>query len=222
MRARLDGEGAERIRRVDLEGRGFDARFFGVAGVEHRRRVPVLLSPPQVHPQQHLREVGSIDASGTGPDGHHSCARIVLAAQEGLHFELAERLLQGHEFGARFVRRLFVAFPVGCEFDQDLQVVESLFDARDARELGLAVAERAGDLLGVLGVVPQVGCARFRVEAGDLLGELVDVDDGSDVAEGGAQLGDLLREIKFNHGVSSLPFRARTPARERMRVVVVV
>ena len=40
--------------------------------------------------------------------------------------------------------------------------------------------------------------ARLLAEPGDLGLEGVDVDDGADVTEGGAQGGDLLREVKIN------------------------
>ena len=66
------------------------------------------------------------------------------------------------------------------------------------------MAERARHLLGLLGVVPQVWRARLLREASDLGLEGVDVDDGTDVAEGGAQRGDLLREVKIQHGLPSL------------------
>ncbi len=129
-----------------------------------------MLGPAEVHPQEHLGEVGCIHAARTGADGDHRRTRIVLAAQQGLHLEVAERLLQRLQLDARLVRRLLVALTVGCEFDEHLEIVETLLDARDARELRLAVAERTRDLLGVIGVVPEVGHARFRVEACDLLG----------------------------------------------------
>ncbi len=66
------------------------------------------------------------------------------------------------------------------------------------------MAERARHLLGVRGVVPEVGRAGLLAEPRDLGLEGVDVDDGADVAEGGAQRGDLLREVKIQHGFSSL------------------
>ena len=61
----------------------------------------------------------------------------------------------------------------------------------DARELGLPVAQRARDLLRLLGVVPQVGGTGLLAEAGDLRGERVDVDHGLDVGERGAERLDI-------------------------------
>ena len=69
----------------------------------------------------------------------------------------------------------------------------------DARELGLPVAERAGDLLRLLGVVPQIGNTGLFAEAGDLGGERLDVDHGLDVGERGAQGLDIGGQIEIEH-----------------------
>ena len=69
----------------------------------------------------------------------------------------------------------------------------------DARELGLAVAERARDLLRLVGVVPEVGRTGLLAQARDLGGERVDVDHGLDVGERGAQRLDIGGEIEIEH-----------------------
>ena len=70
------------------------------------------------------------------------------------------------------------------------------------------MAQRARDLLRVLGVVPEVGDARLLAEVGDLGAEGFDVDDRADVGEGGAEGGDLFGEIEVDHVAASLPARA--------------
>ena len=127
----------------------------------------------------------------------HSPSSSVCTSRSPMHF------CSAGELDARVARGLLVAGLLG-ELDEHLEVVEARVDALHAGELGLAVAERARHLLGLLGVVPQVWRARLLREASDLRLEGVDVDDGTDVAEGGAQRGDLLREVKIQHGLPSL------------------
>ena len=69
----------------------------------------------------------------------------------------------------------------------------------DARELGLPVAERARDLLRLVGVVPEVGSTGLFAETRDLGGERVDVDHGLDVGERGAQGLDIGGQIEIEH-----------------------
>jgi hypothetical protein len=154
----------------------------------------VLLGPAEVHAHEHLGEVGRVDTAGPGADRDDGRAVVPLAVEEDLHLEVADRLLQRRELGAGLDRGLLVAGLLG-HLDEHLEVVETGVDALHPGELGLPVAQCARHLLGLLGVVPQVGYTRLLGEPGDLGLEGVDVDDGADVAEGGAQRGDLLREV---------------------------
>ena len=61
------------------------------------------------------------------------------------------------------------------------------------------MAERAGDLLRLLGVVPEIGRAGLLAEARDLGGEGVDVDHGPDVGESGAQRLNIGGQIEIKH-----------------------
>src|SRR5665648_1005905 len=99
VRAGLDGQGPERVRHLDLEGRGLDARLLRVRGVQHGRGVAVPLGPPQVHPQQHLGEVGRVDAACAGPDGHDGLAVVVLTGKEGADLEAAQVAAERDELG---------------------------------------------------------------------------------------------------------------------------
>ena len=65
-------------------------------------------------------------------------------------------VLELGELVARLVGRVLVVHLVG-ELDEHFEVVEASLDVVDAGELGLPVAEGAGDLLRLLGVVPEVG-----------------------------------------------------------------
>ncbi len=118
----------------------------------------VLLGPAQVHALQHLGEVRGVDAAGTRTDRDDGGMRVPLPVEQRLHLELAEQLLDARELGARVIRRRLVRLLVR-ELDHDLEVVEAARDGRDLREVGLPVAQRARDLLRLVGVVPEVGGA---------------------------------------------------------------
>jgi len=61
------------------------------------------------------------------------------------------------------------------------------------------VAQGARDLLRLLGVVPEVGRAGLVAQSRNLCGERVDVDNGLDVVECGAQGLDVGGQIEFEH-----------------------
>ena len=198
VRAGLDAERAERVRRVDLEGRRLDAGLFGVRRVHDRDRVLVLLGPPQIHAQQHLGEVGRVHSPGAGADRDHGRALVVFAVQQRLHFELADDVLEFGELVTRLFGGILVVHLIG-ELDHDLEIVKAPLDAADAGELGLTVAQRTRDLLRLLGVVPQVGHTCGLTQTGDLGGERIDVDDRLDVGERGAQRLNIGGQIEIKH-----------------------
>ena len=198
VRAGLDAERAERVGRVDLECRGLDARFLRVRRVHHGHRILVLLGPPQVHAQEHLREVGGIHSPGTRADRDDGRALVVLAVQERLHLELADDVLELGELVAGLFGGVLVVHLVG-QLDHDFEVVEAALDVADACELGLTVTERARHLLRLVGVVPQIRRAGLFTETGDLGGERIDVDHRLDVGERGAQRLNIGGQIEIKH-----------------------
>ena len=145
------------------------------------------------------RSISAKSAASTPP----APARIVTTAGRSSYSPSSrvctssspDHLLQLRELGARLVGGVLVARLVG-ELDEHLEVVETPLDAVDAGELRLPVAERARDLLRLLGVVPEVGHTGLIAQSGDLGREAVDVDDGTDVAEGGAQRIDVGGETR--------------------------
>lgn len=102
--------------------------------------------------------VGRVVAARARADGHYRAAVVLLAVEQRLHLQVADRLLQRRELGARLDGAVPVVHLEG-ELDGHLEVVDALLDGRDPLELGVLVAERARDLLRVRGVVPQVGRA---------------------------------------------------------------
>ena len=107
---------------------------------------------------------------GTGADRDDRGTLVVLAVEQRLHLELADDVLELGELVTGLFGGVLVVHLVG-ELDHDLEVVEAALDAGDARELGLAVAQRARDLLRLVGVVPEIGSTGLFAEPRDLGGE---------------------------------------------------
>jgi hypothetical protein len=59
------------------------------------------------------------------------------------------------------------------------------------------VAECARHLLGVVGVVPEVGSGGLLLELGDVCAQAIDIDHLTDIPEGRAQCLDLVAEVEF-------------------------
>ncbi len=78
MRARLNAERAKSVGGADLEGGRLNARLLGIAGIEHGDAVTVLLGPAYIHAQQHLCEVGGINAAGARTNGDDGRQCVVL------------------------------------------------------------------------------------------------------------------------------------------------
>lgn len=194
MRAGFDRDGAEGVGRVDLEGRRLDARPLRVGGVHDLDGVLVPLRPAQVHAHEHLGEVGGVVAARAGADRDDRGPLVVLAVEQRLHLELVDEVGESGQFGTRLLCGVLVAHLVR-ETDEHLEVVETLRDPGDPGELGLAVAECAGHLLRVLGVVPEVGGTGLLAETRDVLAETGDIDDLADVAEGVPERLDFGGEI---------------------------
>ena len=132
---------------------------------------------------------GLLALTGLGP---HVASRVVVVLGGVAGVYLLAKL------AARFGGGVLVVHLVG-ELDEHVEVVEALLDVGDALEVGLAVAERARDLLRLLDVVPEVGRAGLFGEPLDLGAERDDVDHCGDVGERGAQGLDVGGGIEIKH-----------------------
>ena len=185
--ARLDGQRPVGVRRLDGEGGRLDAGLLGVGGVVDLGGVAVPLGPAQVHPHQHLGEVGGVDATGARADGDERLARVVLTGEQRAHLERLDGLAERNLVSACLGEGVFVVLRL-CEFDQDGEVVEAGAQAGDAVVLGLQDGQAAGHPLRIGLVVPQVGHRDFFAQLGDLGPHPVEVEHGLDAAEDGAEL----------------------------------
>ena len=114
------------------------------------------LGPAQVHPHEHLGEVGRVDATGAGADRDDRLALVVLAGQQGADLELADVLLQRGEVALGLGHRLGVAAVLGAHLDEGLEILDALVHPDDPLELGVGPGQRRGDLLRLLLVVPEI------------------------------------------------------------------
>jgi hypothetical protein len=190
--ARLDVEVPERIRRLDLEGGRLEPGLLRVARVEDGRRVAVPLRPAQVHPHEHLGEVGRVDASGAGADGDDGLALVVLAREEGAHLELADVPLEGGQLTLGLRHGLRVATVLGAHLDERLEVLDALVHPDDPLELGVGPRQLGRDPLGPLLVVPEVRDGGLLLQVGDLAAQPVEVGHLAHRVHRRAQGPDLL------------------------------
>src|SRR5205814_2195238 len=64
----------------------------------------------QVHPEQHLGEVGRVHPARAGPDGDQRLPDVVLAGEQGADLELVDRLGQDRELAQHLGRAVRVGF----------------------------------------------------------------------------------------------------------------
>ena len=112
--------------------------------------------PAEVHPQQDADPVLGLGAAGPGVDGDDGVVGVVLAAEHALHFGDGDDILQiGEPEGDLMEGVVVVLLHPHIEEQVDfLQLVPLVFPAVDDL---LQLAVRLLDLLGDLGVIPEVG-----------------------------------------------------------------
>jgi hypothetical protein len=158
----------------------------------------VALRPPQVHPQQHLGEVGRVHPTGTRPDGHESLTRVVLTGEEGAHLHLLDRLVQAGHLRADLGDNTGIVFGFG-QLQQHVGVVELAAQPRQLPDLPVDVRQLRGDLLRPRLVIPQVGGGRLLLKLCLLPAQPVEVEHGLDVAQGGVESLELIGEVGSSH-----------------------
>jgi hypothetical protein len=161
--AGLNRERAVGVGNLDGKGRGLEPSLFRVRRVVHLGRIPVPLRPPQVHPQQHLGEVGRVHPARPGADGHQRLAGVVLAGEQRPYLELVDRLTEGHDLDGH----LGCGVRVGLRLRQpvhELGVIQSGAQPLDPVDLALDIGEARRDHLSLRGVVPKVRSRGLSLE----------------------------------------------------------
>jgi hypothetical protein len=147
----------------------------------------VPLGPAQVHPHEHLGEVGGVDATGLGADGHQRLAGVVLTREQGAHLELVDRLAQARQLPLGLGRGRLVALLDG-HLVQQPDVVQPAAQLLHPAQVALQVGQLGGQRLRGLDVVPEVGRGGLLLELGHLAAQPVDVEDGLDGPQGRVEL----------------------------------
>jgi hypothetical protein len=188
-------EGAVGVRGLHLEGGGLDARFLGLLRLEDLDAVTVPLTPPQVHPQQHLREVLAVDPALARGDLHERVAGVVLPRQQGPDLERLDVAPQRGQFGVGFLAGTLVVL-VGRELEHQGDVVEPAAEIPEAVEIRLGAGQRTRHLLGALLVAPEVRVRGLLLEVGELQPQLRQVQHLLDAGQGGVERLDVVRRIR--------------------------
>jgi len=155
VRAVLAAQRPVGVGRVHREGGGLDPRLLGVRGVVDLGPVLVPLRPAQVHPEQVLREVGRVGAARLSVDRDQRLPGVVLAVQQGPHFQPVDLAAQGGELTSRLLPGGRVILGFG-QLEQHLGVAEPLVQAGQPGQLGLQVGQPPGYLLPPVLVRPQL------------------------------------------------------------------
>ena len=100
------------------------------------------LGPAEVHPHQHLGEVGGVDAAGLGADGDERLADVVRAGEQGADLELADRLLAALASSVSASASVEASLSSSASSNMHAEVVEAAAQLLDAVDLVLRVRER--------------------------------------------------------------------------------
>ena len=165
MHARLGLQPAIGIVTRDLDGGGLDAGLFALGFLEIFDLETVLLGPARIHAQQHLGPVLAFGAAGAGMDLEIGIEPVGLARQQ--RFKLAARdfLLQGLQRVLGLGHDAFIVLGL-AEFDHLDIVAELALDLADAGERILKRGALLHQLLGFLGIVPEIGIFGELVQLG--------------------------------------------------------
>ena len=109
-----------RIRTVNFESSGLDARPFAFETVGKDDLEVVAFGPAEIHTEQHFGPVLRFGAAGAGVDGHDGVAAVVLTGEEHAGFEMAENFGEALELAFDIAVDGF-AFP--RQFEERIEIV---------------------------------------------------------------------------------------------------
>ncbi len=165
----------------DLDGRGLDAGLFALGLFHHLDLEAAGFRPARIHAQQHLRPVLAFGAAGAGMDFEIGIETIGLARQQRFELAPGDFLLQGFQRGFGFRDHAVIALGL-AELDHADVVFELPLDLANARERILKRGALLHQLLGLLGIVPEVGIFCELVQLSEARRRFLDVKDASSAA----------------------------------------
>ena len=166
---------------LDQERRALDPGLLAVGPVDDVDLEAVLLGPAAVHALQHLGPVLALGTAGAGMDLEVGVVRIGLAGKQALDLAARGFRLDPADGALAFADASLVALGLP-ELDQRQGILEVLLEPPDGAGLVLERVPLAHDLLGRLGVVPEVRVLGLSVQLGEASLRRIPVKDASSAA----------------------------------------
>src|ERR1700716_4077350 len=166
---------------ADLDGGGFDAGLFALGFFQIFNLEAVLLRPARVHPQQHRGPVLALGAACAGMHFEIGIEPVGLARQQRLQFAATVFLLEHLQRVLGLGDHALVVLGF-AEFDHFDIVAELALDLADALKRIHQRGALLHQLLGLLGIVPEIGIFGELVQLGETCRGLFDVKDASSAA----------------------------------------
>ena len=163
---------------LDEDGCGLDARFFTVMHFQKFDLETLTLRPAGVHAQEHVRPVLAFGTTGAGMHFDIGIVAIGFARQHGFHLTASSLDLQSLQRVLGILDDRLVALFL-AKFDQLDIVVELLLHGLDATDAVVELLALAHQLLGFLGIVPEVRILRLVIQPVQSSYRLIPVKDAS-------------------------------------------
>ena len=138
---------------LDEHSGAADAGFLVAQLIDHFKLKAVALGPARVHAQQHLRPVARLGAAGSRAYLDEGIAGVLGAGEHGAQVEIVEFLLEGVQL---FLQFAFETFVLGAKFAEGVQVLRTGDQRIEGVDDPVERLELLNDLLGLLGVIPEV------------------------------------------------------------------
>ena len=158
----------------------------------------VALCPAGIHPVEHLAPVLSFRSACTGVEAHKGIVLIVVAGEQGFQAAGLHLLLQDLKALPQLVEHGVVVF-LGGHFADGHHVVPGGNHLLVALNLCLGLLDLNGDLLALLGVVPEAGGLLHGMEPLQLIAHTGHIQGFCQTVQGRAAVVQLLLiGIKLN------------------------
>ncbi len=141
----------------------------------------VFFRPARVHAQQHRGPVLALGTTGAGMNLEVGIEPVCLAAKQRFEFAARDFLLEGFQGGLGFRHHAFIVLGF-AELDHPDIVFKLALDLADAAERILQRGSLLHQLLGFLGIVPEIGVFRELVQLRKARRGCIDVKDASSAA----------------------------------------
>jgi hypothetical protein len=181
VHARFGFQPAIGVVAADLDGGGLDAGLFALRLLQILDLEATLLGPARIHAQEHRGPVLALGSPGAGVNLEIGIEAVGFARQQGFELTARDFPLQGLERGLGFSHHARIVLGL-AEFDHADIVFELALDLADAVQRILKRGALLHQLLGLLGIVPEIGVFGELVQLRQARGGCIDVKDASSAA----------------------------------------